>query len=83
MGFESRMLVLPQARSDTIKIAHIKGLGDMPALSTSFKLMLRIGCPVLTGVTKSQGIRPPTDNLVLPIRQCYCVLHDPSAHWIF
>lgn len=74
------MLIPLQARSDTIRAAHMKAREDRLALSTSFKLMFRTGCPLLTGLIKSQKFRPPIDNLILLIRQCYRVLHDPSAH---
>ena len=79
---DSPMLIPIQARSDTIRTAHVKVPGDMLALSTSFKLMLRAGCFVLTGSNKIRRIRPPTGILVLLIRQCYGVLHDPSAHCV-
>ena len=52
---ERRMLIPLQARSDTIRAAHIKAFRDMLALSTSFKLMLRAGCFVLIGLNKNQA----------------------------
>lgn len=54
IGLDSRKLIPLQARSDTIRTAHIKAPGDRLALFTSFKLMLRTGCLVLTGLIKSQ-----------------------------
>ena len=79
IGLISRILIHFQARSDMIRTAHIKAPRDMLALSTSFKLMLRTGCLVLTGLLKSQQVRLPTDNLILHIRQWYRVPNDPPG----
>ena len=55
IGLDSRMLISPRARSHTIRIAHIGAPENRLALSTSFKLRLRAGCLVLTGLNKNQA----------------------------
>ena len=49
------MIILLQARSDTIRTAYFKAPGDMLALPTFFKLILRTGYLVLTGSNKDQA----------------------------
>ena len=51
-----RCMFIPlQARSDTIRTAHIKAPEYRVALSASFKLMLRTGGFVLIGSNKNQA----------------------------
>ena len=36
-------------------------------------------CLVLTALLNGRAIRPPTDILILLLRQLYSIPHDPSA----